>query len=98
MGQYLKDAYAERDLAKALAKAHGLIDVETKKLSDKLHDLKLSHNRKKKALKKLLKMFEQINRQIELSGECWKWNSPAVDYVISICERALWSDGRFDIK
>lgn len=48
MGQCLRDAYLERDLAKALAKAHGLIDEETKKLSDKLHNLELSHNRKKK--------------------------------------------------
>lgn len=53
MGQYLKDAYAERDLAKALAKAHGLIDEETRKLSDKVKELKLSHNR----MRKLLKMF-----------------------------------------
>lgn len=50
MGQCLKDAYAERDLAKALAKTHGLIDEETRKLSDKVKELKLSHNRMRKLL------------------------------------------------
>lgn len=58
MGQYLRDAYAERDLAKALAKAHGIIDEETKKLSDKVKNLTLSHNRMRNLLKMTLKMLE----------------------------------------
>lgn len=51
MGDYLKQRYEERDIAKALARLHGLIDDDTQKLYDKLHDLKLSHNRKVKLLK-----------------------------------------------
>lgn len=58
MGQCLRDAYAERDLAKALAKVHGLIDEETKKLSDKVKNLTLSHNRMRNLLKMTLKMLE----------------------------------------
>lgn len=53
MGKYLQRQYEERDLAKTLAKVHGIIDDETKKLSDKVKELELSHNR----MRKLLKMF-----------------------------------------
>lgn len=59
MGQCLKDAYAERDLAKALAKAHGLIDEETKKLSDKVKNLTLSHNRMRNLLKMTLSAIDK---------------------------------------
>ena len=53
MGKYLQGQYEERDLAKALAKVPGLIDEETEKLSDKFHDLELSHNRQEKLLKEV---------------------------------------------
>lgn len=58
MGDYLKQQYEERELAKALAKVHGIIDEETQKLSDKVKELKLSHNRMRKLLKMSLKYIE----------------------------------------
>ena len=58
MGQYLKQQYEERDLAKSLAKVHGIIEEETQELCDKIHILKLSHNRMRKLLKMVLKMLE----------------------------------------
>lgn len=54
MGDILKKQYEERDLAKALAKVHGIIDGETKKLSDKVKNLTLSHKRMRKLLKMCL--------------------------------------------
>lgn len=93
MGQYLKEAYEERDLAKALAKAHGIIDEETKKLSDKLHDLKLSHNRKKNALRCIMKYIERENPGFRN----FLFTEDFV-HIYSICENALFSDGRAEIK
>lgn len=58
MGHYLKQQYEERDLAKALAKVHGLIDLDYSKLYDKYRDLELSHNRLEKLLKRVLFLIE----------------------------------------
>lgn len=58
MGKYLQGQYEERDLAKTLAKVHGIIDDETKKLSDKVKNLTLSHNRMRNLLKMTLEFLE----------------------------------------
>lgn len=71
MGQYLKDAYEERDLAKTLAKVHGIIDEETQKLSDKVRKLKLSHNRMRSLLK-MSKNFVESLRMYNCPADLWK--------------------------
>lgn len=88
MGQILRDKYEERDLLKALAKLNGLISTQDEKLSDKLHELKLSHNRKVHYLKVIL---------AGCHDKC-NWTSDKVEFtrrsIIEFCERALYSDGK----
>lgn len=67
MGKYLKQQYEERDLAKTLAKVHGIIDDETQKLSDKVKNLTLSHNRMRALLKMSLKLLDGIFGHMDLN-------------------------------
>ena len=58
MGKYLRDQYEFRDISKALAKVHRVIDHDYEKLSDKCHILELSHNKYRKILKMTMKFIE----------------------------------------
>lgn len=89
MGDYLKEAYL-------LAELNKNIDDDYQKLSDKLHDLELSHNRKKKAL-------IEINRIIdEYIPKLYKPNPILYVNLLGRIKRlsldALWSDGRVYYK
>lgn len=76
MGDYLKEAYL-------LAEINRNIDDEYQKLSDKLDNLRLSHNRKVRALKKI-------------RDYCSQCKVPPFDYqwIIKVCDSALFCDGR----
>ena len=63
MGEILKNKYEERDLIKALAKLNGLLDEKTEKLSDKLENLKLSHNRKYRLLEDIEKNLKILIKE-----------------------------------
>lgn len=63
MGEILKQKYQERDLIKALALLNGFCDEKTAKLSDKLENLKLSHNRKYKLLENIEKNLKILIKE-----------------------------------
>lgn len=81
MGDYLKEAYL-------LAELNKNIDEDYQKLCDKLHDLTLSHNRKKTALERIRRMLEYVE---PLPGSIFEG-------MLKLCNDALWSDGRVYYK
>ena len=89
MGTCLLHNYKEREMAKALAKVHGIIDEETKKISDKLHDLELSHNRKIKLLKKLENVVKAQITKATYNYEISYWNNLAekINGELTFCGR-----------
>lgn len=58
MGQLLEENYRNMDVLKGFAKINKFLDEDYQKLSDKVKDLELSHNRMRKLLKMTLKMLE----------------------------------------
>ena len=83
MGDYLKEAYL-------LAEINRNIDDEYQKLSDKLDNLRLSHNRKKIALLVIKDSLEWEKRKRCEGGIDWCFFS----YLIKLCDSALFCDGR----
>lgn len=77
MGDYTKTAYLLADLNKK-------IDEDFKKLSDKFDELKLSHNRKVRALQKILSFCNADFISSEL--------------IFKICDDALFCDGRCNCR
>lgn len=73
------------------------MNKETIKLSDKLHNLTLSHNRKKKALERLKAFFECTKFDIENRGFS-RASLGDVEFALKLCNDALWSDGRVYYK
>ena len=80
-----------KETIKAFAEIDKAIDESFLKLSDKFHDLTLSHNRKKKALLDILEIVEN-----DLPG----YNPNPAFYadifvrIRRLCDSALFSDGR----
>lgn len=83
-----------KETIKAFCKIDQAIDKSFEKLSDRFLDLTLSHNRKKKALERILdKVSWEKRKHTELSLD-WCFYS----CLEKICNDALWSDGRERMK
>lgn len=68
---------------KAMLKISDVIDNRYQKLCDRYHNLELSHNRKKKALFKILAIVTGLHDNLGLD-----------DIIRETCEAALFCDGR----
>ena len=80
---------------KGLVVISDVLDDRYQKLSDKYHELELSHNRKKKVLSRLLSVFREEKRKS--LGLPYIWIEH-VDFIIRQCESALFCDGRCNCR
>lgn len=77
---------------KGLVAISDVLDDRYQKLSDKYHELELSHNRKKVALERLLKIFAHFSNScvsvtFDMDGKAW-------NEMVLIVSHALFCDGR----
>lgn len=87
----------DKKLIKAFTQLNNAIDAELDKsyikLSDRFHNLELSHNRKKFALLKLGQFFTSVKHDIEYTGNAYS-SLADVNEALKIINDALFCDGR----
>lgn len=89
----------DKETIRAFSEIDKAIDDSFLKLSDKLQNLTLSHNRKKKALKIISDIFRTcIWSSGNLQIKSVTFSVDELKEFIGICDNALFCDGRVNCK
>ena len=84
----------DRNTIRFMSELNKTLDENYQKLSDKYKNLELSHNRKKKALSKILELCRkhvEYVSSLEIGDLCADLNYSLIE---ELCEDALFCDGR----